>query len=132
MHETANIFLLQSSCRIVTVLLKGHPYSHYSHLHTSICRQLDTTHTTMLQARFIFWANIHMVKSLCGQMSFWTNVYLGKSPSWQTSSGQTSCLANVLLGNCLLGKFISGQISFWANVLWANSFLVKCLSGQMS
>jgi hypothetical protein len=79
-------------------------------------------------------------------MSFWANVFLGKRPSEQMSSGQMSFWANVfrgkrLLGKCLMGKCPSGQMSFWAyvfwaDVFWANVFLGKCLwanvSGQMS
>jgi hypothetical protein len=75
-------------------------------------------------------------------MSFWANVFLGKCPSGQMSSGQMSFWANVFLGKCLLGKCISGQMYsgqmyFWANVFLGKRLLHKrlmgkYLSGQMS
>jgi hypothetical protein len=77
-----------------------------------------------------FWTNVFLGRCPCGQMSsgqmsFWANVLLGKRPSGQMSSGQMSLWANVflgkrLLGERLMGKCPSGQMSFWANVVWAN------------
>jgi hypothetical protein len=64
--------------------------------------------TPMLQALFIFWANVLVGKCLSGQMS--------KGLSGQMSSGQMSFWANVFLGCCPSGQMSSGQISFWANV----------------
>jgi hypothetical protein len=70
-----------------------------------------------------------------GQMSFWTNVLLGKRPSGQMSSGQMSLWANVflgkrLLGERLMGKCPSGQMSFWANVFWADVFWANVVLGK--
>jgi hypothetical protein len=88
----------------------------------------------------LFWANVFLGKCpsgqmSSGQMSLWANVLLGKRPSGQMSSGQMSFWANVFLGKRLLGKRLmgkcpSGQMSFWANVFWANVFSAN-VSGQM-
>jgi hypothetical protein len=104
--------------------------------------------TPMLQALFIFWGNVLVVKCVSEQMSvrahvflgkclseqisFWANVFLGKCLLVNCLSGQMSFWANVIWANVLLGKYLSGQMSFWANVFWANIFLGKCLSGQKS
>jgi hypothetical protein len=107
------------------------PHSHYSRLYLIL---QTTRHSTHSHAA----STIHLLgKCLCGQMSFWANVFLGKCLSGQMSFGQMSSgqmyfWANVFLGKCLLGKCLSGQMSFWANVFWANVHLGKCLSGQMS
>jgi hypothetical protein len=76
-------------------------------------------------------STIHLLgKCPCGQMSFWANVFLGRCPSEQTSSGKMSFGANVLLGKRPFGKMSSGQMSFWANVFLGKRLLGKCIMGK--
>jgi hypothetical protein len=93
-----------------------------------------------LSGKMSFWANVFLGKCPLGQMSsgqiyFWANVLLGKHPSRQTSSGQMYFWANVFLGKHRLGKRImgkwpSGQMSFWANVFWADVFWANAILGK--
>jgi hypothetical protein len=73
-----------------------------------------------LSGQTFFWANVLLAifaqRNL--QMSFWADVFLGKCPSRQMSSGQMSFWANGIPGKATV---------FWANVVWANVFLGKCL-----
>jgi hypothetical protein len=59
-----------------------------------------------------------------------TNVFLGKHPGGQISSGQLSFWANVFLGKCLSGQMLSGQMSSGQMSFWANVFLGKCCLGK--
>jgi hypothetical protein len=68
-------------------------------------------------------------------MSFWANVFLGRCPSVQLSSGHLSFWANVLLGKRPSGQMSSGQMSFSANVflgkrLLGKGIMGKCVLGQ--
>jgi hypothetical protein len=107
------------------------PHLHYSRLYL-ILQTTRHSRTPMLQALFIFWANVLVGKCLSGQMSFWANVFLGRCPS-----GQMSFWANVFLGKRPSGQTSSGQMSFWANAFLGKRrlgkrLMGKCPSGQMS
>jgi hypothetical protein len=96
------------------------------HVYIWYCRQLVTARTPMLQALFIFPANVLVGKCLFRQMY----IFLGRCPSGQISSGQMSFWANVLLGKPPSGQTCSGQTSSGQMFFWANVFLGKRLLGK--
>jgi hypothetical protein len=107
------------------------PDLHYSRLYLILQTTRHSTHTHAS-------STIHLlVKRPCSQISFWANVFLGRCPSEQISSGQMSFWSNLLLGKRPSGQMSSGQMSIWANVFLGKRLLVKrlmgkCPSGQTS
>jgi hypothetical protein len=141
MHYPHIFFLVQSQCRTVSqppesrlnFKYKSFPsFAPFTYLILQTTQHNMHSRTPMLQALFIIWAKVLVVKCLSGQLSFRANVFLGKCLLGKCLSGQMSFWANVLLGKCPSGQMSSGQMSFWANRFLGKCLLGKCLSGQMS